>query len=377
MLVTALRDGMNLVAKEYLAARHDEGGALVLSEFAGAAIELGQAWLVNPHDIDGMKDVILAAAQADPRDARRRVWAMRKRVFDHDVQVWARSFLETLRTEPLSPAWSTAQPTSLADKATGVVRALDEFVKREQLLIATDFDGVLAPIVSDPDAAAPLPSSVHALGMLTASDEVSVALVSGREINDLRKVASPPAGAILIGSHGAQIADPHEGDETGIPLNSAQLALHAMLTRELEDVARPYPGAYVETKPTSVVLHTRKASRAHAEIATQQALSGPGAHGDVHVTLGKEVVELAVVDVTKGVALNLLRDRLGLPFGTGGVLYIGDDVTDERAFAVLDDDSGAVTIKVGPGETLARHRLEGPEDVAITLEYLAARLGPA
>jgi trehalose 6-phosphate phosphatase len=96
----------------------------------------------------------------------------------------------------------------------------------------------------------------------------------------------------------------------------------------------------------------------------------------VHLTLGKEVVELAVVDVTKGVALTLLRDRLGLPFGTGGVLYIGDDVTDERAFAVLDDDSGDVTIKVGPGETLARHRLEGPEDVAITLEYLAARLGP-
>jgi trehalose 6-phosphate synthase/phosphatase len=377
MLVTALRDGMNLVAKEYLAARHDEGGALVLSEFAGAANELGQAWLVNPHDIDEMKDVIIAAANADPRDSRRRMWAMRKRVFGHDVQQWASSFLTTLETQPATPAWSTAQPNPVADISADLAAALDEFVKRDQVLIATDFDGVLAPIVSDPDAATPLPSSVHALGALTAADGVTVALVSGREIADLRKVASPPAGALLVGSHGAQVSDPQDGDDAQTPLDRTQTGLLRLVGDELDQIAGHYPGANVERKPTSAVLHTRRASRADAARATTRALEGPAARPGVHLTQGKEVVELAVVTATKGAALNLLRDRLGLAFRTGGVLYIGDDVTDERAFAVLDDDSGDVTIKVGPGQTQARHRIEGPEDVSTLLEYLAARLGPS
>ncbi len=96
MLVTPLRDGMNLVAKEYVSCRHDDGGALVLSEFTGAAEDLRQAFLCNPHDISGLKAAILAALRADPRDARRRMRAMRRQVFRHDVQRWARDYLEAL-----------------------------------------------------------------------------------------------------------------------------------------------------------------------------------------------------------------------------------------------------------------------------------------
>jgi trehalose 6-phosphate synthase len=96
LLVTPLRDGMNLVAKEYVACRYDEGGALVLSEFTGAAEDLRQAFLCNPHDISGLKAAILAALRADPRDARRRMRAMRRQVFRHDVQRWARDYLQAL-----------------------------------------------------------------------------------------------------------------------------------------------------------------------------------------------------------------------------------------------------------------------------------------
>ena len=96
MLVTPLRDGMNLVAKEYVAARYDEGGTLVLSEFTGAADELAGAFLVNPHDIEGMKDAIVRAANTSPAEARRRMRAMRKRVREHDVARWAADFLDTL-----------------------------------------------------------------------------------------------------------------------------------------------------------------------------------------------------------------------------------------------------------------------------------------
>ncbi len=96
MLVTPLRDGMNLVAKEYVACRNGESGALVLSEFTGAADELAGAFLVNPHDIEGLKDTIVRAATIGPAEARRRMRAMRRRVFGHDVADWAASFLDTL-----------------------------------------------------------------------------------------------------------------------------------------------------------------------------------------------------------------------------------------------------------------------------------------
>jgi trehalose 6-phosphate synthase len=96
MLVTPLRDGMNLVAKEYVASRHDEGGVLVLSEFAGAAIELKDAVLVNPHDTDGVKDALHTALTMGPAEAKRRMRAMRRQVLTHDVDRWARAFLDAL-----------------------------------------------------------------------------------------------------------------------------------------------------------------------------------------------------------------------------------------------------------------------------------------
>ena len=104
MLVTPLRDGMNLVAKEYVAARYDEGGTLVLSEFTGAADELGAAFLVNPHDIEGLKNAIVRAATASPQEARRRMRSMRRRVREHDVNRWAASFLDTLGRVPARDA---------------------------------------------------------------------------------------------------------------------------------------------------------------------------------------------------------------------------------------------------------------------------------
>jgi trehalose-6-phosphate synthase len=104
MLVTPLRDGMNLVAKEYVATRYDEGGTLVLSEFSGAADELAGAFLVNPHDIEGLKNAIVRAATVTPQEARRRMRAMRRRVSEYDVARWAASFLDTLGRVPTREA---------------------------------------------------------------------------------------------------------------------------------------------------------------------------------------------------------------------------------------------------------------------------------
>jgi trehalose 6-phosphate synthase len=104
MLVTPLRDGMNLVAKEYVACRHDNGGVLVLSEFAGAALELKDAILVNPHDTDGVKNALHAALTMQPEEGRRRMRALRRQVLSHDVDRWARSFLDALGLPPADEA---------------------------------------------------------------------------------------------------------------------------------------------------------------------------------------------------------------------------------------------------------------------------------
>src|SRR5207342_1077027 len=109
MLVTPLRDGMNLVAKEYVTCRHDEGGALVLSEFTGAFHELHQAFVCNPHDIEGLKQTIMRAIETPEKEKRRLMRAMRRRVADHDVQRWAARFLEALEVAPERPQRSTRE----------------------------------------------------------------------------------------------------------------------------------------------------------------------------------------------------------------------------------------------------------------------------
>jgi len=117
MVVTPLRDGMNLVAKEYVATRHDLGGALVLSEFTGAAAELPQAFLVNPHDIDGLKRTIMDAINGDPAALSERMVAMRAQVEEHDVDAWADAFLGALSAvdEPSAFDRVSALPATLHD----------------------------------------------------------------------------------------------------------------------------------------------------------------------------------------------------------------------------------------------------------------------
>jgi trehalose 6-phosphate synthase/phosphatase len=428
LLVTALRDGMNLVAKEYVATRHDERGALVLSEFAGAAIELPQAFLVNPHDIDGVKAAIVRAVQISPREAQRRMRAMRRRVFEHDVARWASTFLKVaasasipIADEPVVAELAAtgasragrrdrgsgfATATAAADGATsedlvlpdltgdlfqaeendvdlvheavlhpgdrssplpiGLVTALEGFAMRPSLLIALDFDGVLAPIVEDPAAARALPQSHEHLTSLVGFSGVRLALVSGRTLADLRRVASPPPGTLLVGSHGAELSEPLNGAEEHTPLDDEASALLVRIVAELERISALHKGTQVEVKPTGAVLHTRRAARGVAAKATQEALTGPAEWPGVHLTMGKEVIELTVVEATKGTAIRQLRELTG----ADAVLYAGDDVTDERAFAVLDGDAGDVSIRVGSGETIADHRLGSPDEVSAMLGLL-------
>lgn len=232
-------------------------------------------------------------------------------------------------------------------------------------LIALDFDGVLAPLVDDPAASRALPASARALARLVGAD-VPVALVSGRALEDLWTVAAPPPGVHLVGGHGAE-----HGTATAAGLVREPLALPpgpagvlAELTAAL-DALTEGTTARVERKPASVVLHTRTADPDDARRLTDAA-AALGRDAGVDVLAGKDVVELSVLDVSKGEALRALRTRLGVT----RVFYAGDDVTDERAFAALEPQD--VTVKVGPGATAARHRVADPAAVAVLLDDIAA-----
>lgn len=258
------------------------------------------------------------------------------------------------------------------------------------LLVASDFDGVLAPLGDDPLASRPTPGAAAALARLaaTAPGRVRVALVSGRRIEDLAHLASPPPGALLVGSHGAETGEVlsplRDGAEDErqvradgtsarvrlipVALDAGQSDLLAEVTAGLEDVAAPVEGAWVERKPSAAVLHTRLSPAGPAQAASAAAVE-LGERLGAHVMAGKNVVEIAVTSTSKGIALDALREALGSP----AVLYLGDDVTDERAFAVLGPDD--VGIKVGDGETLAAHRVADPAGAARVLTTLADLLG--
>lgn len=244
--------------------------------------------------------------------------------------------------------------------------ALRTYAARSPLLVASDFDGVLAPIVADPMAARPLPSSLAALRILAGRDDVTVALVSGRDLSTLRHLTglTEDEPIVLIGSHGAQSSDPQlvaaEFDAAAQQRLDAAEGLIAA-------VAASHPGARVEGKPTGVVLHTRGMPAQQEDAALRDAREKAAALDEVVVIAGKSILEVQVVDVSKGAALQALSQSRG----AAATLYLGDDLTDETAFEALSGDPANVTIKVGDGETAAAFRVADPQDVAETLTTLS------
>lgn len=254
-------------------------------------------------------------------------------------------------------------------------QALREFAGAPAVLIALDFDGCLAPFVLDPADARPLPQSSTALADLARVPGTHLALVSGRPVADLNRLAAPPPHTRLVGSHGAEEA---EVDAAGtarihpLDLTTQQQATLRAVTGAVEQLAEQHPPAWVEHKPAAAVLHTRALPGPQAEALLAEAMSGPGQWEGVHAISGNQVVELAVVDATKGQSLQRLRRQVRPAAGGPGqlpVLYAGDDVTDETALEVLGRDD--VGIKVGEAPTVAPYRVSDEQAVAEVLTQLA------
>lgn len=241
-----------------------------------------------------------------------------------------------------------------------LAEALTRLARQPHLLVALDFDGVLAPIVAVPSQARPLPGSASAIRELSRLPGTTVALVSGRGLDDLATVSGFGQPIRLVGSHG------FEFDDGVTVLDDEQRARLDALAAELATLVGGEPGVTLEPKPAGIAVHVRGAAPDVAARVVDAVRSGPAARRGIEVTPGKAVLDLAVLEVSKGAALDVLRDRTG----ADAVFYAGDDVTDETAFARLRP--GDVGVKVGAGATGAAHRVADPGALQAVLQALVS-----
>ena len=234
--------------------------------------------------------------------------------------------------------------------------ALASFAHRRPLLVASDYDGVLAPLRDDPSAAGFEVGAADALLRLSRVDGVTVALVSGRGVADLQATSGLTGDFRWVGSHGAEFDGPLTGELA---------ERRDRLAEQLAPLVARVDGAWLETKPASVAVHVRPVQdRGAAALLLEEARRA----ADSSLTLkpGKDVLEIAVTDAHKGAALRRLVDELGVVAS----LYLGDDVTDEDGFRALAGPHD-ITVKIGEGPTEARHRVSDTVGAVALLNRLA------
>jgi len=346
MFVTPLRDGMNLVAKEFVASRGDERGVLVLSEMAGAAAELGRALLVNPYDGEGMGTALLEALGMSEEEQRERMRDMRERVFGWDVHRWVRTFLGDLGSEPLRVA-RLERSTPSAELG----RAIASVASAPARALLLDLDGTLIPFERTPGEAAPDAELLDLLDALAALPRTRVHVVSGRPAGALEAwFGELPLG--LHAEHGLLSRSP-DGEWVQVPAPPA--AWKERVRPVLDALRWRTPGALVEEKSYSLAFHYRAVD---PEMGALRAASlveslGPIAAGlDLEVLSGSCVVEVRPRGVHKGLVVP--SATAGLPEGAA-IVALGDDTTDEDLFAALPP--GALAVHVGPKASRAPLRL--------------------
>lgn len=353
--VAPLRDGMNLVSKEYVACKPNGDGVLVLSEFAGAAAELGEAIQVNPYDEERTAEAV-ARALTMPQDERcQRMAAMHQRVLRHNVFVWGERFVASLREAAQERSDRTTQrPPEL--KIDSLVSAYRQSARLRRLLLL-DYDGTLVSFASRPQDAVPPLELVNRLAALASDSTNMVAVVSGRTRHDLDRWFGGVKGLWLAAEHGAMLRSP----------DTAEWKTERLVTSEgwkprvrsiLDHFVDRTPGSFVEEKEYSLVWHYRRVHPEFGEwIAHELVSTLERALADTELVAqhGNKIVEVKLTFANKGEVLARLLQACPDP---AFLLFAGDDRTDEDLFARLPDS--AWTILVGNRPSRARFRLPDP-----------------
>ncbi|MFQ6013392.1 MAG: bifunctional alpha,alpha-trehalose-phosphate synthase (UDP-forming)/trehalose-phosphatase [Thermoplasmata archaeon] len=361
-LVTPLRDGMNLVAKEYLATKLDAKGVLVLSERAGAEKELGEALVVNPNDSQEVAKALREALSMSEEEQRERNEPMQQRLRRYGVLRWAEDFLDRLADTKERQRALHAKRLTHEDR-----RALvDAYKGSRSRLLLLDYDGTLAPFHLKPGKAVPDEDLVALLANLSSDPANEVVVVSGRGRPTLEAWFGEERVG-LVAEHGAWGRWRSGAWEKAPP---ARNDWKPEIRSTLEWFVDRTPGSSVEEKDFSLVWHYRRVDPDMAPLRARELRDTILDHvADLGLVAleGNKVVEVKNAGVDKGTAVQKWLQSREWDF----ILSVGDDVTDEDVFDRLPDT--AYSLKVGMGPTKARHSVAAPVDVrSLLAEFVEA-----
>jgi trehalose 6-phosphate synthase/phosphatase len=359
-LVTPLRDGMNLIAKEYIAAWLDKTGVLILSEMAGASKELGEAIIINPSNIDEIAEALKEAMEMPAEEQIRRNEVMQTRLKRYDVVRWANDFIQVL----LSLKGDQKRLDAKLLSPNAQAQLIKDFAKAERRLVLLDYDGTLVPFAPLPQMAKPTEEILKILKSLSRDQKTEIVLISGRDKNTLQNWFGT-FDLRLIAEHGAWIKEKNEDWSMIKPLTNDW---KPQILPILEMYADRLPGSLVEEKEFAIVWHYRRADPESASMRAKELvddLVNFTANIDVQILQGSKVVEVRCAGVNKGNAGLHFIAKDNFDF----ILAIGDDWTDEDLFKVLPET--AYSIRVGLTQSYARFNLHNHIRVIELLKELA------
>lgn len=357
-LVTPIRDGMNLVAKEYLATKRDGKGVLILSETAGAAKELGEAITINVNNEDELVEALEKALAMPEKEQIEHNRTMQRRLQRYTARRWAEEFIESLlSTRKLQQEMEARE---LSDGARGEL--ISQFQKSQGRLLFLDYDGTLIPFSEKPEEAKPGKELIKLLQELADNPKNEVVLISGRDKETLEKWF----GGLKIGlvaEHGAKIKERGKEWQTEALRSDWKEQLRPILELWVDRT----PGSFIEEKDYSLVWHYRKADPELGELRAREIksnLSGLSVNLDLHVLEGNKVIEVKNASIDKGRAASRWISREEWDF----IMAIGDDRTDEDLFKALPPT--AWSFKVGFSASTAKFNLTSPSEAIALLREL-------
>jgi trehalose 6-phosphate synthase/phosphatase len=360
-LITPIRDGMNLVCKEFVASRKDERGVLILSDKAGAVSELNGAMVVNPFDKKSTAEAIAKALEMPESEQRDRIKLMQHRVKNYDVFHWAEKFMEELSVIKDIQKLNETKMISKQEIAELVIK----YKNAKNRLILLDYDGTLVNIQNKPAGVFPSIEALKVVKRMANTENNTLAVVTGRDSNYISQwFADMPIH--IFAEHGSFMKEPNKPE------------WHAMFTEdsswkeEIIGIFKEYTelakGSQIEYKASSVAWHYRNVDSEYAFTIVRELLETLKERitpeMNIHILDGKKVIEIKQNGCDKGSSSKKMAAMKDFDF----ILSIGDDVTDEDMFMALPPE--AYTFKVGDGITQAKLNLQSPREVISLLEKL-------
>lgn len=358
ILVTPLRDGMNLVAKEFVASRKDQKGVIILSEFAGSAKELKEAFIVNPNSIPELSCALEKALELPEEEQKIRLFCMQEKLKKYDILKWGKDFLDTLELLKEEREIFTAKLLSIHLK-----KIKESFDKALNKIIFLDYDGTLVPIASNPHLATPDNELKKILLALSSCPNTEVVIISGRKKEDLLKWFD---GIRLnfISEHGIFIKRYKKDWESLINISPE---FKSPIKNILKIYVERLPQSFIEEKELSIVFHYRNTDPELVNLRIPELINELlilTKDMELNLILGDKIIEVRPSGIDKGVAANIFLKDKNYDF----ILAIGDDTTDEDLFRALPEN--AITIKVGIGKSFAKYCAKSYMEVRNLIEYL-------